>query len=527
MVGVPRSTGCRLCRTRKVKCDTLKPSCGNCIKYGAECPGYSRGLKFVDEKHQIRQRGRRQGKSEEVSTSSSSSTTGSDIATSDSETWSLVRPSPTLLRLELPRGPLLLNMIESSTNYTRSTDVFILLSWLNIDRLGKRALLDGAICSFALHLTGKANSNANLVAKSRTIYGLALNELQAALQHSTEWKASETLCAAILLCYFELFAGTTVPDTWIQHAKGIGTLMEQRGPAAHAEGWDAAMLLSCRGILVCPTFLLDYRNKAKDKELALSPGQVTEPCECLPTISDMFYPGKDQLFLSRPAWRHVTSDGGRRLIYAPDAPIEHIRVGDGFLANLAQLTPILHGAYLLREANKAGMFVEPDKISALAHLATVEHARLARWFDDFDALEFPRPVEVLPTDTANSLFETVLEHKSAAAGSLLMGYWASMLILDETLVECGTPRANSEIFIRYFVEQILRSVESVGRDTMGPYRIGFAIRIVYEFATGQEQRWIASMLDKFSQGYAAIDKKTYPKPKDDDTQPTRFVRSAA
>lgn len=241
----------------------------------------------------------------------------------------------------------------------------------------------------------------------------------------------------------------------------------------------------------------------------------------------MFYPGKDQLFLSRPAWRHVTSDGGRRLIYAPDAPIEHIRVGDGFLANLAQLTPILHGAYLLREANKAGMFVEPDKISALAHLATVEHARFARWFDDFDVLEFPRPVEVLPTDPANSLFGTVLEHKSAAAGSLLLGYWASMLILEETLVECGTPRANSEISIRYFVERILRSVESVGRGTMGPYRIGFAIRIVYEFATGQEQRWIASMLDKFSQGYAAIDKKTYPKPKDDDAQPTRFVQSTA
>ncbi|KAH7209000.1 hypothetical protein DER44DRAFT_771435 [Fusarium oxysporum] len=220
----------------------------------------------------------------------------------------------------------------------------------------------------------------------------------------------------------------------------------------------------------------------------------------------MFYPGKDQLFLSRPAWRHVTSDGGRRLIYAPDAPIEHIRVGDGFLANLAQLTPILHGAYLLREANKAGIFVEPDKISALAHLATVEHARLARWFDDFDALEFPRPVKVMPTDPANSLFETVLEHKSAVAGSLLMGYWIS---------------------IRYFVNQILRSVESVGRGTMGPYRIGFAIRIVYEFATGQEQRWIASMLDRFSRGYAAIDKKTYPKPKDDDTQPTWVVQSAA
>lgn len=34
------------------------------------------------------------------------------------------------------------------------------------------------------------------------------------------------------------------------HARGIGTLIEQRGPAAHAEGWDASMILAFRGVLV-------------------------------------------------------------------------------------------------------------------------------------------------------------------------------------------------------------------------------------------------------------------------------------
>jgi hypothetical protein len=48
----------------------------------------------------------------------------------------------------------------------------------------------------------------------------------------------------------KLFAGTTSPDTWLQHAQGIATLMEQRGPAAHAQGNDAAILFSFRGILV-------------------------------------------------------------------------------------------------------------------------------------------------------------------------------------------------------------------------------------------------------------------------------------
>jgi hypothetical protein len=208
-------------------------------------------------------------------------------------------------------------------------------------------------------------------------------------------------------------------------------------------------------------------------------------------------------------------DGGRRVIYKADTPIGHIRVGDSFLANLTQLSPVIHWGYLVREANRAGISVEPSKVSALAHMALINHARFTRWYEDFDALEFPRPVETLPADPATSLFETVLEHQSAAAGSLLMGYWTSMLILEETLIECGTPRANADVSSRYFVEQILRSIESVARGAMGPYRVGFAVRIVYEFATGEEQRWITRLLDKFSKDYAAVDKRTYPKPKDD------------
>ena len=58
MVGVPRSLGCSLCRKRRVKCDEQKPTCGNCQKYGVDCPGYEKDVKFVSGKHQIRQRRR-------------------------------------------------------------------------------------------------------------------------------------------------------------------------------------------------------------------------------------------------------------------------------------------------------------------------------------------------------------------------------------------------------------------------------------------------------------------------------------
>ncbi|KAI8677234.1 hypothetical protein LRP88_09737 [Fusarium phalaenopsidis] len=478
MVGVPRSTGCQLCRARKVKCDEARPACGNCIKYGVQCPGYDRSRKFVVGKHQIRQRGKRADNVVKPASCAADSNT-----TLSCRLGPLVRAPLTLARsLQLPRAQVLYNMIESSYMISAATDIYSILSWVAVDRLGKRALLDGAVCSFALHLAGKQTSDSELIAQSRSIYVLTLNELQAALRHPSEWSAPETLCAAILLCFFELFAGTTAPDTWLQHAKGIGILMEQRGPTAHAEGWDAAMLLSFRGILI---------------------------------MSDMFYPGKDQFFLLRPAWHQVMFDRGRHLIHPAEIPDETIRVADAFFTNLVQVSPVLRWGYLVREANKAGISVEPSQLSSLAHLAAANHASFSQWYDEFAALPIPQPIEAAPIDPASSLYETVLVYEHQSAGAMHMGYWASMLILQETLAQCGMPVPNSEASQRDLVEKILRSVESVGQGTMGPYRVGFSIRIAYEFSSAEEQRWIRSILDQFSRSYAAVDKKSYPAPKAD------------
>ncbi|KAK8041938.1 hypothetical protein PG993_006461 [Apiospora rasikravindrae] len=58
MVGVPRSNACSLCLSRRVKCDETRPCCSNCVKYGADCPGYARGVKFVAGKHVVKSRAR-------------------------------------------------------------------------------------------------------------------------------------------------------------------------------------------------------------------------------------------------------------------------------------------------------------------------------------------------------------------------------------------------------------------------------------------------------------------------------------
>ncbi|KAK7418827.1 hypothetical protein QQX98_003689 [Neonectria punicea] len=493
MVGVPRSSGCQLCRRRKVRCDEVRPSCGNCIKYGAECPGYERGLKFVAGKHQIRQRGggRRSDNGQRASNSSPDDSQPFAATLTYRSNPIVVTSAPRLRPTLIPpvdrplqplRGHVLYNMIQ---NFCPSAppDILGLFQWVGFDHLGKRALLDGAICSLALHLAGKEKSNAELVAHSRTVYGKSLTELQAALRHSSIWRSSETLFAAILLCFFELFAGTSSPDTWLQHAKGIGTLMEQRGPAAHAEGWDAAMLLSFRGILI---------------------------------MSDMFYPREENCFLSRPAWKPLMADRGRCLVHAADTPVAEIAVVDGFFQQLVDVPAVLKWGYRVREANKAGIPVEPARLAVLAHLAAASHASFSRWYDDeFTSLPYVHSAEAAPANPAVSPYATVLEHEHPWAGAVHLAYWASMLILQETLAQCGSPVPGSDAARQVLVSNILRSVESIGRGVMGPYRVGYSLRIAYEFASAKEQLWIGSLLDRFSKSYAAVDKTMYPAPRGD------------
>ncbi|GAM86422.1 hypothetical protein ANO11243_044360 [Dothideomycetidae sp. 11243] len=47
MVG-PRSTGCRTCVGRKIKCDGTRPTCHRCSRAGYECLGYQRPLQWLN-----------------------------------------------------------------------------------------------------------------------------------------------------------------------------------------------------------------------------------------------------------------------------------------------------------------------------------------------------------------------------------------------------------------------------------------------------------------------------------------------
>lgn len=218
MVGVPRSSGCQLCRKRRVKCDEARPECGNCRKYGAQCPGYERAMKFVSGKHAIRSKGSRPSPtSRDSSVGAGAAVAGSSPSNASTSTSSVGATTPTsyastaavsLVASPQPNRALFVGtLMEMAQTRLASRDVSTFLGFfcrLRFEELGTVAALDGAICSLALHLMGKELADDNLVARSRTVYGWSLGALQAALRHPVKWKSSETFSSAVMLCFFEV-----------------------------------------------------------------------------------------------------------------------------------------------------------------------------------------------------------------------------------------------------------------------------------------------------------------------------------
>ncbi|OIW33198.1 hypothetical protein CONLIGDRAFT_163898 [Coniochaeta ligniaria NRRL 30616] len=72
------SKGCQHCRTRRIKCDKLRPDCSQCVRAGKQCPGYrdQLSLMFRDENTKVIQKAHAQwgvpGYSDSPSTSSGS-----------------------------------------------------------------------------------------------------------------------------------------------------------------------------------------------------------------------------------------------------------------------------------------------------------------------------------------------------------------------------------------------------------------------------------------------------------------------
>ncbi|KAL5358244.1 hypothetical protein BJX96DRAFT_38861 [Aspergillus floccosus] len=243
MVGVPRSTGCQTCIQRRVKCDTLRPSCSQCQKHRVPCPGYARTRKFLDEGPALKKR--------------YTGTTHSRNSIDERVAPSLVSKSMTQQQPELFR----VFVLTAFPRWFGLNRYRVHVPWTVYvaDTLGQNPALDGAVYGITSVFLGRSHSDDKLQRSSREIYGKALAAFGAIIHSNAgggraQLASRVAVSTSILLSLFETYLRTD-QHSWARHARGASLLMSMRGARAHLTGFDRCLYLSFRSFLVAEAFI--------------------------------------------------------------------------------------------------------------------------------------------------------------------------------------------------------------------------------------------------------------------------------
>ncbi|KAJ5113725.1 hypothetical protein N7456_002259 [Penicillium angulare] len=233
------STGCHLCRKRKIKCDEARPGCRNCGIYGRPCPGYRPDGVFRNETRKVERQAKKiipPSNSQSVtpdsqlpiifdrhsgspsSSSSSSSSSLSLIHMADS-TWQERAVcyffDQYIINPEFEDGMGHLDYLPGLyTQLNRGKTASPCLSW--------------AVEATALMALGNVSKAPQLITKARRGYGKALSSLRGALDSPTEALQDETFASVVILSLFEDVSGER-NGLYSSHTAGFEFLMKLRG----------------------------------------------------------------------------------------------------------------------------------------------------------------------------------------------------------------------------------------------------------------------------------------------------------
>ncbi|CAN8097008.1 unnamed protein product [Discula destructiva] len=522
MVGVPRSNGCRLCVKRRVKCDQARPACGNCLRYGADCPGYDKARKFVDGKHAVRSRKARPAQPNAAAAAAAAKGCGTDqldflaaaASASDPDSTS---PPPPFTPLTNQRAltkwtpnfhnyggqataagefpatipaalkeqciPFVYNMMGQLFTIHSREEVVFTAPWFGsiLNYLGTAPVLDSAICAYMLQLVGKAKRDPADIRRSRDIYGQSLGALQIALNHPVAWQSTETLAATVLCSIFEMFAGTQDPLTWMLHVSGVSKLIEARGPASFRKPIDKSLLRHARPMIVTKAIFAGHDCFLNERKWRRLFGELTVDESCLEKPLDILEPGATLTFMKR---------------------------SDTYFSLQAKLPPVIRASYNIRKRRALGIEPDSHEVARLKPKAAELLAAFISWHDSMPGFS-TEPVQE-PSADPTSPYDTVLKYRNPWEGSIRMSYWASLLILQECLNQCHPGPGLLFTNNHELASKIMRSLEDVGRGLMGPHRVGYPLRVAHDFVDEPTQTWTLALVTRYNATYAAMSADVYP-----------------
>ncbi|KAL4792440.1 hypothetical protein BDV19DRAFT_368473 [Aspergillus venezuelensis] len=182
--------------------------------------------------------------------------------------------------------------LVSSLLQRRSTSF---LSYLP-SRYGSSPCLDDAMHCLAAR-AGQMFNHTTRTAKISTLYGKALNSLQAALNDGKLCMGADVYCATRLLTLYELISPPE-SNHWIVHNRGGIRLLEARGPGNHKTRFDWMLLKS-----VAPSIVSLFRILHPCNDIELASTQVSQANDT--QLLDEMYRLRSSSIFEEPEWQRL------------------------------------------------------------------------------------------------------------------------------------------------------------------------------------------------------------------------------
>ncbi|KAE9379533.1 hypothetical protein N431DRAFT_500082 [Stipitochalara longipes BDJ] len=216
MVGA-KSVGCATCKRRKIKCDERFPVCANCERAKRHCPGpKARFIRFIGPGNEEHMRG-------------------------DTVQITVLTRPPSCSRSESLAASLAsrLNGIKEIGYQLQTLGKFFPHI---VPRVGHNPALDAAVkCLLGAHKSFIARSKTSCNDDLRN-YNHALSLIRKDLNQYQSRTPSETICAAMLLCRYEILKLDSA--AYLTHAGGVAALVEACGPHRITSDFDFALFRS-------------------------------------------------------------------------------------------------------------------------------------------------------------------------------------------------------------------------------------------------------------------------------------------
>lgn len=208
----------------------------------------------------------------------------------------------------------------------------------------------------------------------------------------------------------------------------------------------------------------------------------------------------EECFLASDEWHEKM-----RQQFTTDLPPELHYSIELFFAYFTHAPSLVHKLYNLKRMDVTSAEAL-QTITEVLSKALEMQTKLAIWYEQFSQ-NAPPPFETI-SSIGDKLYPVILTYTDVNQATIYCGYYSYMVIIHEILRTCCQPGQHANMVI-YFRDQICKSVEYTSVGLMGPYRMGFPLRVAFEIADPVTRSWILNRLGQFSKTYAAAQPENY------------------